>query len=654
MKPLLLLLLSCGFVAAETWRPVTAPELAQKTARVEPGADAEAIFWDVKVEDQLTGGGDLQMTLSHYIRIKIFTEHGKEKYAKVEIEQFGKRRITDIAGRTIKPDGTIIDLKKDGIFDRELVRSKGLKVHGKTFTLPNVEVGDIIEYRYREHRENEVADFMRLYFQRDLPLWDVTYHLKPLNIPWAPFGMRTITFGFTSKAFRKEPEGYFATSMSDMPAFREEPYMPPEDQSRAWMLIYYEEDKKYDPEKYWKEIGKSDYSSLKKYISPDGLVKRTAAELVTGIDKPEDKLAALDRFCRTKIENISNSTSQLTADQRKAVKENNSAGDILKQKAGRGMDIDFLFAALASAAGFDARMARIPDRGDTFFDTRRTTTYFIRNFSVGVKVDDSWKFFDPASPHLEPGMLRWQEEGQPALVSDPKEGFWTKTQHLEPAKSLRQHRAMFKLQDDGTIEGAVEYVYTGHVAREQRLQFEKMSPAEQEEDWKKALQSRLSTAEISAFEMKNLTDSMQTMQVKHKVSVPGYATRTGKRILLQPAYFQRNMGPRFTESTRKWDLYFDYGWSEDDEVTFELPEGWEFDQPVAPQSSQIQDVGQYTVKVLKTTDGRRLIYQRKFDWGRNMNILMQAKSYQVIKKIFDFVQEQDGYTISLKSAANVP
>jgi hypothetical protein len=440
--------------------------------------------------------------------------------------------------------------------------------------------------------------------------------------------------------------------MTDMPAFREEPNMPPEDQLRAWMLIYYEEDKKIEPEKYWKEIGKSDYAVFKPRINADALVKRTAAELVSGIDKPEDKLAALDLFCRTKIQNISSEASHLTAEQRKAVKENHSAGDTLKQKAGRGMEIDYLFAALASAAGIEARMARIPNRGDTFFDRRRTTTYFIENFSVAVKVGDQWTFFDPTSPYLEPGMLRWEEEGQQALVSDPKEGFWALTQHLEPSRSLRQRRAWFKLLENGTLEGKVQCTYTGHAARSEKGQYAEMTAAQQEEDWRKTLQERLSTAEISGFAMTDISDPFKPAVVTHQVTVPGYATRTGKRILLQPAFFQRNIGPRFTESRRKWELYFHYGWSEDDEVTIELPQGWEFDEPVAPMSTKINNVGEYSVKALKTTDGRKLIYQRKFDWGRNLNLVLPAKAYETVKKVFDFVQEQDGYTISLKAATD--
>jgi hypothetical protein len=136
--------------------------------------------------------------------------------------------------------------------------------------------------------------------------------------------------------------------------------------------------------------------------------------------------------------------------------------------------------------------------------------------------------------------------------------------------------------------------------------------------------------------------------VKHKISVPGYATRTSKRILFQPAFFERNAGARFTEASRKWDVYFDYAWAEDDEVVIELPPGWELDQPTSPAKTKLGNMGEYKVELRKTTDGRKIIYRRTFDWGENGNVLVPVESYPVVKKIFDFVQQQDGYTLSLK------
>src|SRR5688572_11273086 len=48
----------------EEWRPVDAADIALKAPIVEPTADAEAIFWDIRVDD----GGANDLVLSHYVR----------------------------------------------------------------------------------------------------------------------------------------------------------------------------------------------------------------------------------------------------------------------------------------------------------------------------------------------------------------------------------------------------------------------------------------------------------------------------------------------------------------------------------------------------------------------------------------------------------
>ena len=70
-----------SFAAGEEWRPIEQAELALKAPVVEPNADAEAIFWDIRVDD----GGANDLVLSHYVRIKIFNERGRDKYSKIDI-----------------------------------------------------------------------------------------------------------------------------------------------------------------------------------------------------------------------------------------------------------------------------------------------------------------------------------------------------------------------------------------------------------------------------------------------------------------------------------------------------------------------------------------------------------------------------------------
>src|SRR5690349_1008562 len=120
------------------WKPVDPADLALKSPRVEKDADAEALFWEVWVMDELQGS-DPHTVLTHYVRMKIFTDRGREKHSTIDLPFFGKTRIDNIAGRTIKPDGSILELKKDAVFERMLAKAGGLKVKSRSFAMPGVE-----------------------------------------------------------------------------------------------------------------------------------------------------------------------------------------------------------------------------------------------------------------------------------------------------------------------------------------------------------------------------------------------------------------------------------------------------------------------------------------------------------------------------------
>lgn len=269
------------------WRPVDPAILQLKDPKIQKTADAEAIFWETSIEDRLMGD-ELQVSFYNYVRLKIYTERGVKEHATVEIPVAGRRYITDVSGRTIKANGTIVELKKDAVFDRDLVKTKGFKMRGKSFALPQVEPGDVIEYQFREARDNEAADHLQLLFQREIPMWHASYQLKPLQLPWLPYGMRAMPFNVQPSPWErsKTRAGFMETHVDNVPAYKEEPFSPPPDVVRAWMLVYYEEDRKLDPEKFWKSVGKSTFNDSKERTKADGSVKKVAEELVSGIDKP--------------------------------------------------------------------------------------------------------------------------------------------------------------------------------------------------------------------------------------------------------------------------------------------------------------------------------------------------------------------------------
>lgn len=651
---LCLIVLTAPPALADDWKPVNPADLALKAPVVEKDADAEAIFWEVRVEDVDEVNGDL--IFQHYIRIKVFTERGRESQSKVDI-LFGKifgsnTKIKDIAGRTIKPDGTIVELKKEDVFERTIVRASGVKAKAKSFAMPSVEPGSIIEYRWREVRSNQSANYVRLQFQRDIPVQNISYYLKPLpdrTVRYQPFHMPADT------KFVKDKNGYFRMTVNNIPAFHEEPRMPPEDDVRSWMLIYYTVDEQTVPEKYWKEFGKTAHEILKPLIKPNDEVKRATIEAIGDATTPEQKLDRIFAFCRAKIKNINDDASGMTADERAKAKENKTPSDTLKRGMGSGSDIDLLFAAMANAAGFDARVSLVADRGDVFFNPNFANAYFLEPANIAVRVGDQWRFFDPGFNYVPEGMLRWQEEGQSALITDSKEPTFVTTPLSGPEKSVEKRTAKLRLSEDGTLEGDVRIEYTGQFAIEKKEENDDDSPTQREQNLRDEIKAQMSTAELSNIQIENVTDPVKPLVYAFHVSVPGYAQRTGKRIFLQPAFFQHGIGPLFPTSSRVHSIYFHYPWSEQDSVTIALPAGFALDNPDAPAPFSSGDLTHYDVKISVTEDQHTLVYRRNFFFGGGTTgldrLYYDAANYGPLKAYFDTVNKTDNHTITLKQVA---
>ncbi|HEY2846522.1 MAG TPA: DUF3857 domain-containing protein, partial [Pyrinomonadaceae bacterium] len=211
------------------WRPIDPEDLKSTKPVVEPDADAEAIFYEARIDDS----SDSDISTKYYIRVKIYTERGREKYSKFDIPFVKGIKIKDLAARVIKPDGSIVEISKDDIFEREIVKTSGVKIKAKSFAVPNIEPGVIVEYRYKETIEDAGATGRRLEFQRDIPARSIAYYYKPYE------GREPVyrTYNFNDVKFIKDKGGYYVAKRTNVPAFKEERDMPPEDMVKPWIRL---------------------------------------------------------------------------------------------------------------------------------------------------------------------------------------------------------------------------------------------------------------------------------------------------------------------------------------------------------------------------------------------------------------------------------
>jgi hypothetical protein len=460
-------------------------------------------------------------------------------------------------------------------------------------------------------------------------------------------------FNVKNTPFVKE-DGFYTTTATNVPSFKDEPRMPPEYSIKPWLLLYYSKDVKIAPEKYWKDYGKTAFEEHKALTKVTDEVRRATDEAVGTESDPDKKIENIFNYVRSKIKYIYDDTYNISAEELKKIKNNKNPTDTLTRGVGDRHDINMLFIAMVSAAGMESRVANLPRRSDIFFPMWFTDDYFLRTESVAVKSGEVWKYFDPSSRYISYGMLQWEEEGQPTLISDAKEPLWTRTPLSPAKKSMEKRTGQLKILEDGTLEGMIKIEFTGHLAAYHKEYNDDDTPQQREETLKNLVRSNISgAAEISDISIENVTDPVKPFIYNFKVRVPGYASRTGKRIFLQVNIFERNARPMFESSDRRNDVYFQYPYSESDDISISLPDGFELESPDSPgQTKDKAGIGVQDIKMFVTSNGRTLRYVRDFSFGNGETLTFKKDSYSALKSLFDAFYKANAHAITLKQASS--
>ena len=634
---------------AAKWDPIDPKELAETTPKVEKDADAEVLLWSVRVSDHLVTAREYETIFEHHLRIKIFTDRGRDAQGRVDLQHADWVHINDIEARSIRRDGTFAELRKADIYERTIAKAGGAKVKSTSFVLPPVETGGIIEYRWKERREDSIADNLRLAFSRDIPVRFVRYRLVPLNFS-ASYGIMQGQAFQTNPTLKLTTEGgYTVVSMENVPAHRDEPHAPSDWDTEPWMLIYYGYPHPKDPDAYWLPFGKGLAASTDQAMSPTPEIRRAVASLGLNQGTVDQKIAALVAFCRQKVKRVDADTA--TEADRKGFGGNKTFTAALAAGRGTGYDRLGLFVAMARAADLDARVTLLPWRDDVTLDRSLMLAQLMRGSIAAVRDGDRWRFVDPRSDFVPAGHIPWTAETVQVLIADPNALRWATTPPAPPEWSLRSRTGTFRVAEDGTLEGDVTAELSGHLAIGVRQGWHGMTQAAYEAALKDAVTSRLSGAEVSGARFENLDDLGQPYAERYHLKVAGYAQRTGSRLFVQPAVFQKGIAPEFPAAGRRHPVSFNFAWKEVDRIRIDLPDGYQVESANASPEASYRPYGGCTIRLLPAPDGRSVEMTREFFFGGGSRLLYSTDTYPSLKRFFDEVARLDGFTLTLRKAA---
>lgn len=625
--------------AGNGFQPVSPDELKMTSEPLAPGAPAIILYRQVDRDD--TG---LTAHENDYVRIKVLTEEGR-KYADVEIPYLKENgnEIVNIKARTINPDGSISNFNGKA-FDKSIVKAKGLKYMAKTFTLPNVRVGSILEYYYTLDLSEHYVYDSHWILSDEL----FTKHAKFSLNPYTESGMSVRwTWQGLPQGTNPPSEGnnrVVRLEAMNIPAFKTEDYMPPANELKARVdFTYSTEPYTKDVTQFWKKRGKKLSDSVESFIGKRKAMETTVAQIVAATDSPEIKVHKIYDYVQ-KLRNTSYEV-QKTEQQRKRDKEKPASNveDIVKKGYGNGVQLTWLFLGLVRAAGIEAYPVMVSDRRNYFFRSASMDDRKLDSNVVLVKLNGKDIYCDPGGAFTPFGLLDWAETGVTGLRLDKNGGSWITTPLPDSSASRIERRATLNLMEGGDLEGKLSVTFTGIEAMNRRVE----ERNEDETARKKYLEDEVkeyipAASEIELTNKPDWSGSATPLVGEFKMKIPGWIAGAGHRALMPVGIFTATEKSVFDHTERVYPIYFEFPYEDLDDVSVTLPPGWSVNSVPPPEDQENNAVG-YVVKV--ENEKQTLHLTRKL---RINLLLVDTKYYPSLREFFQTVRKGDEQQILLQ------
>ena len=604
--------LACSIARADQWTVPTAEELKMTSQPEVPGAAAVYLFKEEITDDKLH-------MWSKYVRLKVLTEAGKE-YANVELKSYslednGGYTVNGIAGRTIHPDGTIIPFTGKP-FDKLIEKTQGYKEMAKVFTLPDVEVGSIIEYRYELRYDDNYFFAPSWFVQSDLFTRKAHYLWRPTNqtliskdeageqltdgIAWTPILPKDAVFTHNRLPGTGSDPGQLLMelNMHDIPPAPDEDYMPPIESLSYRVMFFYAPYRTAD--EFWKNEGKHWAKDRDKFIGPDAKVKAAVHDLVAPTDTQDQKLRKIYAAVM-KLDNTSLNREHSAAEEKaQGLGEVKNADDIWERKRGSDDQIAQLFVAMARAAGMKAYLMVVTNRDRSIFIPGYLTLSQLDDDIAIVNVDGKEQYFDPGQRYCPYGQLAWkhtvvqglrQTDGGSAIAATPGQSY----------KDSRTDRiAELTMDEHGEATGTVTMMYRGAPALNWRQRFLRGDATSLNHNLQAAMERLMPGGmDVKVKSIEKLEEYEEPLVVKFDVKGQ-IASSTGKRLLVPGDIFEVNAKPAFPHEKRALPVYFDYASSMLDAVRVTFPASLGIESLPASDQVPFQKTAVYVLKTEST------------------------------------------------------
>ena len=632
--------------AFSEWQQPTPDELKMTSDPAAPDAPAVFLFREETVDDTLHYH-------SLYARIKILTERGKEMFGDVALPYEAQVfKITDISGRTIHSDGTVIPFAGKPL-DKLVMHSGDVRVMEKVFSMPDVQVGSIIEYRWQLRYDDNMFSSPNWYIQQPVFVHKAHYHFNPTKtsntIVTTEHGhenvVNQLSYSYSLPAgvkVRAGVDGYDLT-VENIVALPDEDYMPPM-QSFAYRVTFY-----YSPwlsaEDYWKNQGKYWTKEVERFADVSTRIKADEQTIVAPGNSDQQKAQKIYEAVM-KLENTSFTRIHSEEENKAEGLKVKTAADIWDQKRGSDDEIARLYLALVRAAGLKAYQMIVVNRDQNIMQQAYLNWDQLDDEIVIVSIGGKEFYLDPGQRYCEFGKLHWKHAWTNGVRQTDSGTAIVLTPGMEYAANREERYAGLTLNADGTAHGFIRISMIGAPALRWRQTALRSDEAEVKKEFEDELQQQMPPGvQVKMNHFIGMTDSTRGLMAMADVS-GSIGTATGKHVFLPALFFEAGEKPLFVSSKRENLIDLHYPRTIQDQFELTLPDNLIVESLPKETRIPLAPYADYQAKFVEK--GKIFAYGRLFRLGTPF---YKAEEYPQLRDFYQKVNAEDQTQMVLKAEA---
>ncbi len=603
---------------------------------------ANAVVLEEQGRTYLSEKHNLDFRTDVYRRIKIFDKKAFN-LGTISISLYDKQEAKNIEAYSYQlVDGEMkkIKLEKKNIFKKD-VNQKWNEV---VFTMPNLQEGGIIEYKYSVISPYTSVDDWD--FQSDIPKIKSDYVFTYLgNYKYNVRLKGNLRLDRNDSSVKKKCVrvpgvgegacGVLTYGMDSIPAFKSEQYMLSKENFISHLAfdlisITYTDGRVKKYTKTWEDADRSFKENfLDGQVNKKKYFARSIPEHILAVENPLERTKQVYKYIQDRF----------TWNKRYWALKKISVRDAYESRNGGVDAINLSLFNSLQAAGIESYIVMIATRNRALPTKLFPVTNDFNYVIVKAVVDGKTYFLDATDKFLSFGQLPIRCLNGEGRVLDFKKGsYWELVKPI-----LDNSTRMFvklSVNENGEIEGDVNVSKKGYFASDNREEFSKKS----EDDYISDLESGMLDYEIEEYKSSNLTDLEKPFS-ENFTFVSTETIEGQKSIRINPFYYFRVASNPFQLEERNYPVDFAYPRKYTYTLNFTIPDGYEIGE--LPKNAAVKTPGNGATFVFRTKiSGKVLTVNYRYLIRKKV---FSSEEYYYLKQFFSDLITLHGSSIELKT-----